>query len=143
MILLIAFFRNNNNYLIFSIIPIILFFLLLHLYNKPYKFELFNKMETLSLSVCLVCYYAMVFMIIVQSDSSKAIFFILIFVFNLIFVLFWGKEYYFKVFKKQATELISRLNSKLSFLKNRSHSHSSTILSPKMNRSLVKQKSCI
>lgn len=117
IILLATFLRNQQVGIIYLIIPVIAAFLLIQIYNKPYQMHIFNNLETLSLTICFISYYCVLYLTMAQSESIQICLFVLFFVCNCVFLFIWAKEY-FKVVKKQAKEIVSKVSSKLNSIGN-------------------------
>ena len=94
IIVIMGIFRNEQQAIILLLVFIMVLFLLLQIYHKPYETGLCNYLETISLFSCFITYFSLLYFSRVGNQDSQYVFIAAILLINIYFLIFWGKAYW-------------------------------------------------
>ena len=116
IIIVYSIFRGDHQTVVNFLPGLLILFLFLHIFNKPYKISFFNELEALSLIVCFITYYCLIYYNRIIDDSFKIFFIILISISNIAFLLVWTLAYSL-VIKKKARIFIFQINRRITSIR--------------------------
>ena len=105
-------FRNEQQAIILLLVFLMVLFLLLQIYHKPYETGLCNYLETISLFSCFITYFSLLYFSRVGNEDSQYVFIAAILLINICFLIFWGKAYW-RFFKNDIYSTFTNVKNSL------------------------------